>query len=173
MLGIPVETDPGEALLGELAETAGNVAFYRQLVQQLPGHPEPDEYLSGKDGDGRWERGGPGVYGPTFHVSGVPTGEARPHVLVQLYNRERKHMVDVASAALRAGVEDHRVRIAERDGLALAQAIRGILNDLGVSDHPDAGKVVRQHLEVAASTEAHGGRVVGVSRELPLVASAP
>jgi hypothetical protein len=170
-LGIPIEADPGEALLGELWETAGNVAFYRELVQQLPTHPELDEYVADGDGDGHWQRGRPGVYGPTYHVSGVPTGEAKAHVLVQLYGHERKHMVDVASAALRAGVEDRRLRLAERDGQALARAIRGILSDLGVADRPDAGRVVRRHLELAAATEEHGERVVGISGELPPVAS--
>ncbi len=165
-LGIPVEIDPGEALLGELWETAGNVAFYRQLVQQLPTHPEPNEYVQDEEnGDGHWQRGKPGVYGSTYHVSGIPTGEAKPHVLVQLYDNERKHLADVAGAALRAGVEDRRWRIAERDGEVLARAIRGILSDLGVGDRPEAGKVVRRHLELAAATEGHGERVVGVTEK--------
>jgi hypothetical protein len=165
-LGIPVEADPGEALLGELWETAGNVAFYRELVQQLSTHPEPDMFISDdSENGGHWQRGKPGVYGPTYHVSGIPTGEAKPHVLVQLYAHERRHLVDVASVALRAGVEDRRVRIAERDGELIARALRGILSDLGVADRPDAGKVVRRHLELVAATGEHGERVIGVSTE--------
>src|SRR6185437_11369205 len=88
-LGIQIEVDPGEALMQELWETAGNVAFYRAQVQQLPT-----------------------LYGRSYHVSGMPTGEAKPHVLVALYNEERKHLADVATAALRAGVEERRVRMA-------------------------------------------------------------
>lgn len=64
-LGVLIDTDLGEALLQAVYECAGNVAVYRELVQRLPPHPEPDEYVAGEDGDGRWRRGEPGVYGRT------------------------------------------------------------------------------------------------------------
>jgi len=149
-LGIPIETDPGEALLDAVAECAGNVAVYRELVQQLPVHPEPDEYIADERGGGRWRQGDPGIYGRTYHVSGVPTGEAKPHVLVALYNSERARLVEVAAAALRAGVEDRRIRIAEHQAHMLSEVIRGALRDLGIADRPDVGAIIRHHLTLAA-----------------------
>src|ERR1700728_4485283 len=38
-LGVAVEVDPADALLQAVWEAAGNVAFYRELVQHLPTHP--------------------------------------------------------------------------------------------------------------------------------------
>lgn len=142
-LGIPVEIDPGEALMQELWETAGNVAFYRALVQQLPTHPEPDVFVTGGADDAgdytlaHWERGAPGVYGRMYHESGLPTGEARPHVLVTLYNAERKHLTDVATAALRAGVEERRVRMAEADAARIFGAQVAALAAIGMGDRLD------------------------------------
>lgn len=143
-LGLQIQVDPGEALILELWETAGNVAFYRALIQQLPSHPSPDVFVVpepevGDDGepiviDGHWERGDPGVYGRTYHVSGVPTGEAKPHVLVGLYNDERKHLTDVAAAALRAGVEERRVRMAEADATKILEAQVDALIAIGLAD---------------------------------------
>jgi hypothetical protein len=139
-LGIQIEIDPGEALMQELWETAGNVAFYRAQVQALPTHPAPDVFVpavemdDGEISQAHWERGEPGVYGRSYHVSGVPTGEAKPHVLVALYNDERKHLADVASAALRAGVEERRVRMAENDATQILGAQVQALVAMGLGD---------------------------------------
>lgn len=135
-LGIPIETTPAEALIAEVWEAAGNVAYYRQLIQELPTHPEPDEFHppEGEDDAGWWERGQPGVYGRTYHVSGIPTGKAEPHVLVVLYNDERKRLVDACAAALRAGVEERRLRMAEADAQRITDAQVKALADLGLSD---------------------------------------
>jgi hypothetical protein len=135
-LGVPIEVDPGEALMRELWETAGNVAFYRALVQALPAHPELDVYEHDEDG-GHWERGQPGVYGRTYHVSGVPTGEGKPHVLVTLYNDERAHLTAVATAALKAGVEERRVRMAESDATQIFEAQVAALRAIGREDQLD------------------------------------
>ena len=58
---------------------------------------------------------------------------AGPSIWPDLYDRERKHLVAVATAAIRADVEERRVRLAESQGELVAQAIRAILTDLGLS----------------------------------------
>lgn len=137
-LGLSVEVDPGEALIQELWETAGNVEFYRGLVERLPAHP-----VRGKSR--RHDQ--PGVYAPTYHVSGIATGEAKSHILVQLYNDERKHLVAVAAAALKAGVEQRRVELAESQAQQLAIVVSAIVTDLG-HDLTDPGtrEIVRLRL---------------------------
>ena len=50
-----------------------------------------------------------------------------------LYERERKHLVAVAAAALKAGVEERRVRLAEQQGNLVADVIRRILDALDLS----------------------------------------
>ena len=118
-LGIQVDTDPGEALIEAVREAAGNVEFYRGLVAELPIHPEDDVREVNDDGEPFWERGEAGVYGRTYHQSGIPTGEAKPHILVVLYNQERDRLVAYAKEALAAGVEERRIRLAESDARTL------------------------------------------------------
>lgn len=164
-LGIPVESDPGEALLGELAETMGNVAFYRQLVQQLPTHPERSKRVEVVDDDGEpildehgeakteWEQGRTGVYGPTFHVSGIPTGEAKPHILVVLYNQERKHLVEVAAAALKADVDVRRIEVFENLGQRVADVLVEFARRMGLDP---ASPAVREAGRAALTLVAGG-----------------
>lgn len=132
-LGLSLEVDPAEALLDAVHEAAANVAFLREIVSALPVHPEPDELVgSSRDSKGQivqqWRHGEAGLYRNTFHVSGQPTGEARPNVLLTLYSEERDRLVRYAKAALDAGVEERRVRLAEAEAADLfagiGQAIR-------------------------------------------------
>lgn len=143
-LGIPIETTPVEALIREVWEAAGNVAFYRRLVQELPTHPAddvlvPQAMVANEDGTTttigqHWERGEPGVYGRTYHVSGIPTGEAKPHVLVVLYNDERKRLREASEGALKANVEERRVRIAEADAERITTAHMRAFEVMGLTD---------------------------------------
>jgi hypothetical protein len=158
-LGVPIDTHPAEALLREVCETAGNVEFYRSLVMELPTHPDPDVFIPGEgdDDEGHWERGAAGVYGRTYHVSGVPTGEAKPHVLVALYNDERKHLLAVTTAALKAGVEARRVQLAEQEASLIAEGFRAFAVACGLD--PAAPKV-REAFR-AQLTLISGGRSAG------------
>jgi hypothetical protein len=133
-LGLPIETGPGEALLQELCETVGNVAFYRSLVRQLPTHPDPDVYVQPEEGEeeGHWKRGQTGVYGRTYHVSGIPTGEAKPHILVVLYNAERKHLKEVSAAALNAGVQERAVAAMEDAATRMVAVLADYTERLGL-----------------------------------------
>ena len=133
-LGLPRDIPPETALIEAVKEAAGNVEFYRAMVQELPQHPAPDLYVVDEDGAGHWERGEPGIYARTYHVSGLPTGEAKAHILVQLYNDERKRLAEFASIALQRGVEDRMVRLAERDGAAVAQMTADALITMGLGD---------------------------------------
>jgi len=133
-LGIPIETTPADALIDEVREAKGNVVFYRALIQELPTHPDPDVFVVGDDGKGHWERGTTGIYGRTYHVSGVPTGEAKEHILVRLYNDERKRLRDACEGALRAGVEERQVRIAEADAERIETAHVKALVTMGLGD---------------------------------------
>jgi hypothetical protein len=145
-LGLEIDTTPAEALLRDVRETAGNVEFYRSEVARLATHPEDDEYVEGDGGKGHWERGETGVYGRTYHQSGVPTGEGKAHILVQLYNDERKHLLAVTSAALKANVDERQVRVMEQYGEQLASSLGFVLEAFGLRDDPRAPDVVRQAL---------------------------
>lgn len=58
------------------------------------------------------------------------TQEAGPSVWLTLYMRERDHLVKVCTQAIKAGIEERRVRLAEQQGALVAGVIRLILGDL-------------------------------------------
>lgn len=140
-LGIPHDgITPEQALLAELWECLGNIDFYRRQVQRLPARPEDDRFVvpnGAEGGSGHWERGATGVYGRTYHTSGVPTGEAKPHVLVVLYERERDRLRQIAESMLRAGVEERRVQLAEGEAAWVFAGITAAFTKMGLEGRLD------------------------------------
>lgn len=133
-LGLPIEVDPLEALLGQVWEAAGNVAFLRARVAELNQAHGPLDLL----GDAG------GIVGQD-HL-----GDGARHILVVMYDAERERLARFSKLCVEAGVAERLVKIREAEATLLADAIRGILDDLGVSEHPDAPAVVRRHLTAIA-----------------------
>lgn len=126
-LGLPVDVSPTEALLEEVRWTAGHVQWLRDRVQELEERSdlESDEAHSLVWGTTKVKTGG------DDHGT---TQEAAPSIWYVLYERERKHLVTVCAAALKAGVEERRVRLAENQGALVADVIRRILDALNLTD---------------------------------------
>lgn len=151
-LGLPLDVSPTEALLEEVRWTAGHVHWLRQRVQEL--------------GDRDWDPADvehephPLVWGTTKTKTGGDdygtTQEAKPSIWYVLYERERQHLVQVCAAALKAGVEERRVRLAEQQGDLVATAIRRILDALGLTPEQQAlvGTVVPRELRLIAGGAA-------------------
>jgi len=59
--------------------------------------------------------------------------QAGANVWYQLYLKEREHLAKVCSLALRAGIEERKVKLAESQGLLVADVIRRILGALGLT----------------------------------------
>lgn len=130
MLGIvDYDITPTEALLQEVREAAANVAFLRARVQALVGDRDIDDPNH------------PLIWGQTSEktvsASQFPgTDEefaAGVHVWFQMYQSERERMVRAAQMALRAGVEERRVRLAEMGADVIVGRIRQILNALDLT----------------------------------------
>lgn len=137
--GLPREVDPRDALLEEVHRSAGHVDWLRQQVADLEAGqvvwgPTEAKRSTGKDGDSL-------------------TQAAAVNVWVQLYNEERRHLVNVSKAAIAAGIEERRVRLAEQQGAALAGVIRGILTDLDLTPAQAAlvGEIVPRRLRELAA----------------------
>jgi hypothetical protein len=132
--GLPIETTPDQAILDEVHRTAGHVAWLQAQVQALT----RGELVWGIT---KVKEGG--------DDAGV-TEEAVPHALLRLYQEERKHLVTVCAAALRAGIEERRVKLAEQQGALVAQVIRAVLNDLELTREQQARvpDVVPKHLRL-------------------------
>jgi hypothetical protein len=72
------------------------------------------------------------------------------HIWIEVRHRAMDRLVNYTKVAIAAGLEERRVQVAEQQGQLLAEAVRGILTDLGVADRPDAPQVVRRHLSLLA-----------------------
>jgi len=130
MLGIiDFDITPTEALLQEVRESAANVAFMRARVQELVGASDLDDPSH------------PLIWGQTSEktvsASQFPgTDEesiAGAHQWFVLYQSERERMTRAAQMALRAGVEERRVRLAEMGADVIIGRLRQILNALDLT----------------------------------------
>lgn len=145
--GLKIETTATDALLDEVKWTAGHVQWLRERVQEI----ESEALAGGAD------REHPLVWGITREKSGGEdrgtTEEAAPNVWLRLYQQERAHLVKVCEAAIRAGIEERRVRLAESQGALVAEVIRKILGDLQLTPGQQAlvSQVVPRHLRALAS----------------------
>lgn len=158
--GLPVDISPTEALLEEVRWTAGHVQWLRARVQELEesalvwGVTRTETETSGSmrvdlDDQGDVESVGSAPADKIIRTAGA-------NIWLDLYDRERKHLVGVCSAAIKAGVEERRVRLAESQGELVAGAIRAILSDLGLSPEQEGrvGEVVPRHLRLLAGGAA-------------------
>lgn len=165
MYGQKIETTASEALLEDVQWTAGHVAWLRDRVQEIEDravaadaddHDEDDD--EEEAGFGR-RRGGRSslVWGITRQKVGGDdrgtTWEAAPNIWLRLYQSERAHLLKVCSAAISAGIEERKVRMAEQHGALVAQVIRAILNDLQLTAEQQdrVPEVVPRHLRALAS----------------------
>jgi len=126
--GMPVEQiDPGEAVLQELARTAGHVQWLYEKMQEVE-----DDY--GKD---------------TALEQNTRMGRT-PAVWVDLYYRERQHLLSVAKTAASMGIQERHIRLAEEQGRLLADVIRSFMQDPDLGLSPEqmvkAPELMRRHL---------------------------
>jgi hypothetical protein len=96
-----------------------------------------------------WGTGHPGTGRCKFHG-----GPPALHIWIAARHQAMDRLVDYSKIAIAAGIEERRVKLAEQQGALLAQAIRGILAELGVGDRPEVPAVVRRHLTLIAGHAA-------------------
>ena len=138
--GLPRDISPTDALLEEVRYTAGHVAWLREQVQAL------------EAADLVWGLTEEAHKGATEFPGTDRTEAAKPNVWLELYYRERKHLVDVTKAAIAAGIEERRVRLEEAKGQLVADIIRRITGRLGLSAEQSAilPKIASEELRRAA-----------------------
>ncbi|WP_019059949.1 hypothetical protein [Streptomyces prunicolor] len=165
MYGCKIETTASEALLEDVQWTAGHVAYLRDRVQQIENQAETDDHDDEDDEDDeegaaygrRRDRRSSLVWGVTRQkVGGEDRGttwEAAPNIWLRLYQAERAHLLKVCTAAISAGIEERKVRMAEQHGALVAQVIRAILNDLELTAEQQerVPQIVPRHLRALAS----------------------
>ena len=114
-LGRKVEMHPAEALVDLVHWTAGEVAYWRGIVVELEqqGGHEALTWGVTKVKEGGDDRG--------------TTEQAAPHIAYQMLTSASDRLATYAAAALRAGVQERSIRLAEAQGAAVALAQRTIL----------------------------------------------
>ena len=125
-MSIPVDTSPEDALVAEVKHVAGDVRFLRDQVHALGG--DLTQHVATQGGG----------------------GYDAPSVWIDLYWQAHDRLVKVCAATIKAGIAERQVRLAEQHGELVAQAIRAMLDDLGVEITPEVQGVVRRHLEAVA-----------------------
>lgn len=125
-LGLPVEMDPQQALLEEIARTAGHVRWLGERIGALNEEDLAWGTFSEEHRTGVGEmatKDSPGIDLTTT------VKQARPAVLVELYQKERAHLVHVAKVAIQCGIAERQIKLAEEQGQMIAQALRSAFED--------------------------------------------
>jgi hypothetical protein len=136
-IGRKRDVHPAEALLELVQWQAGLVDYWRAEVADL----EAEDLTWGKTR----EKVGGDDRGTTY--------EAAPHIAYTLLVQAQDKLADYASRALKAGVEERRVRVAEQTGQLVAEVIRAILSELNLTSEQQhlVGEVVPKHLRRLAA----------------------
>jgi len=132
MFGLPIEIDPHTALMEEIWRTNGHVVWLGELIAQLD---SPDRLKQMTD-------------------AGV-----QPSVWVKMYEDERAHLVKVSAEAIKCGVAERTVRLAEEQGRLMAMVLQAFIRDPELELTPKqlafAPKIIRRHmLSVPQALEA-------------------
>lgn len=129
LLDGPIDTtkDPGQHLLDALERTARVLAWYDLRIAAM----EDEAELTQTVGEGEFS-----------------LGMKVPSVWVQLHAQERDRLARFAKMALDNGVAERQIELAQEQGRLIAQAIRKILDDIGLSPDQEqqVPSVVRRHL---------------------------
>jgi len=119
--GLPRDISPTDALLEEVRYSAGHVAWLRTKVAEL----EAADLVWGVTEEA--ERNATEFAGTDV------TRAATVNMWLELYHRERKHLLDLVKTAISVGIEERRVRLAEAQGSLMNEVIRRILARLSLT----------------------------------------
>lgn len=115
------DIDPGAALLEEIRIAHAHVRWLRGQVAEL----SPHELTWGRT----QHEEGIGAEGPIDKT----TEAAKPSVWYELYSKEREYLVKVSAAALKAGIEERKIRMAEQQGELVAVVLKEIFGALNLT----------------------------------------
>jgi hypothetical protein len=125
-LGEPRRVGPHEALAEEVYRTAGHIAFYEDKILQNA----PDDIV---DAFWTYRRSLDSNTWNDKSKLASPDDILRVYagIYLDLYLKEREHMLRAASAAANAGVKERMTRVAEEHVKLMGDALRLMLTDLG------------------------------------------
>lgn len=144
VMGTPIDDlAPEEALLECIRITGGEVRYASERIAELDQAEAVGPTVSTRPL--KEEKGA-----ESLHERVEEHGPPAVHIWIEVRHKAMDRLVNYTKVAIAAGLEERRVKVAEQQGALLARAVRGILKDLGVSDHPKAPEIVRRHLTLVA-----------------------
>ena len=143
LFGVPKPTNPFDAIMDEISRTAGIVEWLNHHMKQM----ETD----GSDAES------------ILQQYSVKMG-FQPSVWYQLFIEERKHLVATCTAAIKAGVAERKVQIAEQQGRLIAMMFTAFIHDPRLGLTPDqilaAPKLISEHLTGLPTEPTHPAQKV-------------
>lgn len=95
-----------------------------------------------------------GAESPSARVTEATVAPPSLNIWLRFRREATDRLVQYSAVALKVGIEQRRVKLAEDQGAMMAKAISGILDELGVAGRPEVPKVVRRHLSLIAGAAA-------------------
>jgi hypothetical protein len=141
IMGIAIEMDPFDALLSCVSIAAGEVAYCTRRIEQL----RPDEVVIT-----HWEE----QSYQNDDGEGVTNTKVSNAAELNLWIRTRQRSVDslarYSKMAIDAGVDERRVALAEKWGDQIASLLKGVLDDLELTQRQkkEAPEIVRRHMAI-------------------------
>lgn len=147
VMGSPLSVEPHEAILECIRIAAGEVRYASDRIADL----QPEEAVGpvvatlkrplnlGKEGED-----------PLHVVEEVRLEAPALHIWIQARRQAMDRLVQYSATAIKAGIEERRVKLAETQGQMLVEVIKGVLRELGVLDRPEVPGIVRRQLTLVA-----------------------
>lgn len=142
---VRAQVSPQQVLLGALWAAWADLKLYEELVAELDAVVQGEPVVQGQDSEAVVQAR-EALYAQTVHLTGTATGEARRHVLVQMYEDAQLRASKIASECLRAKVAEQAVQVAQERASAFADAMRALALALG---HSPADPQVRQAMRAS------------------------
>jgi hypothetical protein len=147
VMGAPIENlRPEDALLECIRITGGEVQYASERIAELGAEDAVGPVVTTRP-----LKEEKGAENPDLRVH--EEGPPALHIWIEVRHQAMDRLVNYTKVAIAAGLEERRVKLAEAQGALIAQAVQGILKDLGVADNPETPGVIRRHLTLMA-----GGR---------------
>jgi hypothetical protein len=151
VMGVPLDIEPHNAILECIRIAAGEVQYASDRIAEL----EPEQAVGrmtsthtrpldlGKEGED-----------PSHIVEEVKIEQPALHIWIVARRQAMDRLVQYSAVAIKAGIEERRVKLAESQGQLLVQVIRGVLQELGVLNRPEVPAIVRRQLTLVAGQAA-------------------
>lgn len=146
-MGLPRPMAAGQGIIECIEIAAGERDYATERIAALDEADAVGPVISTVNRPRKLEKG---AEAKRDRVTEVHKGAPDVHVWIRVRHDAMDRLVRYEVAALRAGIEERRVKLAESQGQLLVQVIRGVLSKLGVIDRPEVPSIVREQLTLAA-----------------------